>query len=157
MIYKNKVTFFIEAKSFVSQVPVAGNIPDFSGIKEPTLSILQAAWEAGKDNIEIIPDPEPIPEAKIPDWQGFGYSVSQNPSLFLLLESSPKFYLIYSYFPLFANNFNESLVLAFIATWEIFRTTITWSETTITELNTLLIAFNIPMQLNNNGSININN
>lgn len=52
----------------ITLLPLVNGKPDFTGIEEPTLSILQAAWEAGEDNVEIIPDPEPIPEIKNPDW-----------------------------------------------------------------------------------------
>lgn len=70
MITRNSQTVFIETFGAKTVLPWLGNAPDFTGIEEPTLSILQAAWEAGKDNIEIISDPEPIPEIKNPDWDG---------------------------------------------------------------------------------------
>lgn len=67
---QNSQTVFIEFANTITSLSWVNNAPDFTGIEEPTLSILQAAWEAGKDNIEIIPDPEPIPEIKNPDWDG---------------------------------------------------------------------------------------
>lgn len=68
IIQSNQLNLKVQGFSFL--IPWLNNAPDFTGIEEPTLSILQAAWEAGKDNIEIIPDPEPIPEIKNPDWDG---------------------------------------------------------------------------------------
>ena len=67
---RNTTTLFLQSSNSTTPIPWVNNAPDFTGITEPTLSILQAAWEAGKDNIEIIPDPEPIPEIKNPDWEG---------------------------------------------------------------------------------------
>lgn len=42
-------------------------MPDFSGIEEPTLSILQTAWEEGK--FQIINNPPPKVGIKTPNWQ----------------------------------------------------------------------------------------
>lgn len=46
--------------SFV--LPYVGNAPDFSSFTEPTLSILQKAWQdfinSGQE-LEVVPDPEP--------------------------------------------------------------------------------------------------
>lgn len=67
---RNSTTLFLESLNATTQLPWVADAPDFTGITEPTLSVLRAAWEAGKDNIEIIPDPEPIPEIKNPDWDG---------------------------------------------------------------------------------------
>ena len=69
---RNSTTLFLESLNATTLLPWVNNAPDFTGIEEPTLSILQTAWEAGKDSIEIIPDPEPIPipEIKNPDWEG---------------------------------------------------------------------------------------
>ena len=67
---RNSTTLFLQSSNSTTPIPWVNNAPDFTGFEEPTLSILQAAWEAGKDNIEIIPDPEPIPEIKNPDWEG---------------------------------------------------------------------------------------
>jgi hypothetical protein len=50
-------------------VPVIDGVPDLSGYGEPTLSILQDAFDAG--NSEIIPDPEPIVETLPPNWLQF--------------------------------------------------------------------------------------
>lgn len=43
--------------------------PDYAGINDPALSILQAAY--GEGNYEIIPEPEPIQESIVPDWDEF--------------------------------------------------------------------------------------
>lgn len=45
----------------ITPLPWVDNAPDFSGITEPTLSVLVAAYEAQKGSIVIIPDPEPEP------------------------------------------------------------------------------------------------
>ena len=50
-------------------VNLVNNVPDLSAFGEPSLSILQAAFERG--DYEIIPDPEPIVEPVVPNWAGF--------------------------------------------------------------------------------------
>lgn len=64
----------IESLNARTTLSWTGTEPDFTGISEPTLSILKAAWEEGKNNIQIISDPEPIPEIKNPDWDGLAIS-----------------------------------------------------------------------------------
>jgi len=44
--------------------------PVWDNVYLPELPKLQAAWESGKDNIEIIPDIEPQLEITLPDWNG---------------------------------------------------------------------------------------
>jgi hypothetical protein len=64
---RNSTTIFIESASndpaspCITPVPWVNNAPDFTGITEPTLSVLVAVYEAGKDNIVVIADPVPIP------------------------------------------------------------------------------------------------
>jgi hypothetical protein len=68
MITRNSQTVCIETPGAKTVLPWVNNEPDFTGITDPTLSVLQNAWEAGKNNIEVIPDPEPIPVVITPDW-----------------------------------------------------------------------------------------
>ena len=50
-------------------VNVIDGIPDFSPYSEPTLSILQSAFDEG--NYTVIPDPEPIVEPVVANWLQF--------------------------------------------------------------------------------------
>ena len=67
---RNSTTLFLESLNALTPLPWVNNAPDFTGIEEPTLSVLINVWETEKDNIEIIPDPEPVAEIKIPYWEG---------------------------------------------------------------------------------------
>ena len=70
---RNTTTLFLQSSNSITPISWINNAPDFTGIEEPTLSVLQKAWndflESGEE-LEIIPDPEPIPEIKNPDWEG---------------------------------------------------------------------------------------
>jgi hypothetical protein len=61
-------------------VPWTNNVPDFTGITEPTLSVLRAAYEASKGNIVIIPDTEAetVSLEPMPDWDGFKNHLDNN-------------------------------------------------------------------------------
>lgn len=57
-------------------VPWVEDSPDFSAFSEPTLSVLQKAWQDFLDSgeeLEIISDPEPPSPA--PDWTNFNLSL----------------------------------------------------------------------------------
>lgn len=70
MISKDSSHFYIQYLGFITVLGIVNNAPDFTKQKDPTLSILQEAWEKGKDSIEVIPDPEPTPIVTTPDWGG---------------------------------------------------------------------------------------
>ena len=69
---RNSNTLFLESPNAITPVPWVNNAPDFTGFTEPTLSVLQDAYQANINNIVIIPDPitEP-PSPPQPDWDGF--------------------------------------------------------------------------------------
>ena len=67
---RNSTTIWIPTLNAITPIPWVNNDPDFSGISEPTLSVLQASYEAQKDNIVVIPDPIPEPPTITPDWDG---------------------------------------------------------------------------------------
>jgi hypothetical protein len=67
---RDSTTIWIESPNAITPLPWVDGAPDFTGITEPTLSVLQDAYEAGKDNIEVIPDPIPVPPIAVPDWMG---------------------------------------------------------------------------------------
>jgi hypothetical protein len=73
---RNATTIFIESLSgdianpCITPIPWLKNAPDFTGIAEPTLSVLKAAYEASKDNVVVIADPA-LPQILQPDWEGF--------------------------------------------------------------------------------------
>ena len=69
----NSTTIFLESPGAITPIPWVNNVPDFSGITEPTLSVLVKAWNdflATAEELEIIPDPDPFVEPAIPDWDG---------------------------------------------------------------------------------------
>lgn len=70
----NSTTLFLESPNATTPVAWVNNEPDFRSFTEPTLSVLQKAWqdflESGQE-LEIIPDPEPILEPPTPDWDSF--------------------------------------------------------------------------------------
>ena len=69
---RNSNTLFLESPNAITPVPWVNNAPDFTGFTEPTLSVLQDAYQANINNIVIIPDPitEP-PSPPQPDPKGF--------------------------------------------------------------------------------------
>lgn len=72
---RNSFTIWIESPNAVTPVPWVNGAPNFSGITEPTLSVLQAAYESEKDNITVIPDPIPDPPVITPDWDALNASL----------------------------------------------------------------------------------
>ena len=71
---RNSTTLFLESPCATTLINWVDNAPDFSNFTEPTLSVLQTAWQEFVDSgeeLEIIPDP--IPEITTPasDWDGF--------------------------------------------------------------------------------------
>lgn len=59
---------YIQTTGAITPVKLVDNVPDWLGIEDPSLSILQAAFADG--NYEIIPDPEPIEESPLLNWDG---------------------------------------------------------------------------------------
>jgi hypothetical protein len=72
---RNSTTIFIESSSgdianpCITPIPWLKNAPDFTGITEPTLSVLKAVYESSKDNVVVVADP--VPQILQPDWEGF--------------------------------------------------------------------------------------
>jgi len=60
---RNSTTIYIEtetgdpAKPCITPLSWLNNAPDFSSATEPSLSVLKSAYERGKNNIVVIPDP----------------------------------------------------------------------------------------------------
>lgn len=67
---RDSKNIWIESLNAITALPWINGSPDFSGFVDPTLSILRSAYEAQKDNIEIIPDPILEPVIPPPDWDG---------------------------------------------------------------------------------------
>lgn len=70
---RNSTTLFLTSPGAITPLPWVSNAPDFSAFTEPTLSVLQNAWQDFLDSggeLEIIPDPEPFVEPTTPDWDG---------------------------------------------------------------------------------------
>jgi hypothetical protein len=64
---------YVYVESFGTTTPVPVNSegnPIWDGYSGRTLQVLQDAYERGKDDIVIIPDPEPILILIQPDWNG---------------------------------------------------------------------------------------
>lgn len=56
--------------------------PDFTGFDGASLEVRESAWQNfidGEDELEIIPDPEPIQESVIPNWDGFNAYMLTDP------------------------------------------------------------------------------
>ena len=79
---RNSKILFLESPNAVTPVAWVNNAPDFSSFTEPTLSVLQQAWQefldSGKE-LELIPDPEPIPEPLPANWDNFNLQMMSNP------------------------------------------------------------------------------
>jgi hypothetical protein len=78
---RNSTTLFLESPNATTPIAWVNSEPDFSNYTEPTLSVLQKAWqdflESGEE-LEIIPDPEPIPELPQPNWDNFTVMMMSN-------------------------------------------------------------------------------
>lgn len=52
--------------------------PDFSGFSGASRAVRENAWQeflnSGQE-LEVIPDPEPVPEPTTPDWDGFNAAI----------------------------------------------------------------------------------
>ena len=46
-------------------IPWVSNAPSFLGFSDPTLTVLQNAWNVGKNDIQIVPD-DPVIEPFLP-------------------------------------------------------------------------------------------
>jgi len=68
-VKRDSSTIFIESQNATTPLPWFSNAPDFSAISEPTLSVLKAAWERDKSNIQVIADPVITPPVITPSWQ----------------------------------------------------------------------------------------
>jgi len=71
---RNSTILYLTSPGAVTPIPWVNNAPDFSQFNEPTLSVLVGAWQQFLDSgeeVEIIPDPEPIAEPVVPNWAGF--------------------------------------------------------------------------------------
>jgi hypothetical protein len=71
---RNSTTLFLESPNATTPVAWVDNAPDFSTFTDPTLSVLQKAWQDFLDSgeeLEIIPDPELIPEPPVANWDNF--------------------------------------------------------------------------------------
>jgi hypothetical protein len=71
---RNSTTLFLVSPGATTPIPWVNGAPDFSAFTEPTLSVLQNSWQAFLDSgqeLEVVPDPEPIVEPPTPNWDGF--------------------------------------------------------------------------------------
>ena len=75
---RNSNIVFIESPSSdsnypcITPIPWINSAPDFTGITEPTLSILQASWQAfvaSGDELVVIADPVPTPVIRTIDMR----------------------------------------------------------------------------------------
>ena len=68
---RNSTTLYLQSPGATTPISWVNNAPDFSAFTEPTLSVLQKAWQDFLDSgeeLEVIPDPEPVPEPVVPNW-----------------------------------------------------------------------------------------
>jgi hypothetical protein len=70
---RTSTLIYLESENAITILPWINNQPGFASIEEPTLSVLQKAWndflESGEE-LEVILDPESIPVINNPDWVG---------------------------------------------------------------------------------------
>lgn len=90
---RNSATLFLQSYGTTTPVPWIDGSPDFSAFTEPTKSVLEKAWtdfvESGAE-VEIIPDPEPVQEALVPNWQQWQLAILSNSSVVQAFEVLPK-------------------------------------------------------------------
>ena len=76
----NTTTLFLQSPNAITPIAWVNNQPDLSQFSEPTLSVLQKAWQDFLDSgeeLEIIPDSEPYIEPPVANWDNFnGYMLS---------------------------------------------------------------------------------
>lgn len=82
---RNSVTLFLESPNTITPVPWVDDAPDFSGFTEPTLSVLQKAWDDFEGELEVIPDPEP-PAPPI-NWDGLVNAIAYDPNAYTLVTN----------------------------------------------------------------------
>lgn len=83
---RNSTTLFLMSPGATTPIPWENNAPDFSGFTEPTLSVLRQAWQEFVDSgelLEIIPDPEPVVEPLVPNWDAFNLYLFSDPQFIL--------------------------------------------------------------------------
>lgn len=72
-MYRNSTTLYLISPGAISPVPWVNDAPDLRQFTDPTLSVLEQSWQAFLDSgeeLEIIPDPEPVAEPPVLDWDG---------------------------------------------------------------------------------------
>ena len=75
---RTSTIIYLESPNAITLVQWVNNAPDFSGIAEPTLSVLQRAWQdflASGEEIEVIPFLEQESDPVVPDWNGFNFAL----------------------------------------------------------------------------------
>jgi len=80
---RNSTTLFLTSPGATTPIPWINNAPDFSAFTEPTLSVLLKAWQdfiTSGGELEIIPDPVPVVEQPVPNWDGFNAVLIQDPA-----------------------------------------------------------------------------
>ena len=93
---RNSTHLFLESPNAITPIPWINGVPDFTGFTEPTLSVLQQSWQEFLDSgeeLEVIPDPEPMPEPVVPNWDGFNATmlsnVAFNQTMGMVMQSAP--------------------------------------------------------------------
>ena len=91
---RNNYFIYIETPSgnidfpSITPLPWDGSEPDFTGIDEPTLSVLQKAWNdflVSGDELEVIEDAPIFATTEYPDWDGLSKRcITPDDSLFAL-------------------------------------------------------------------------
>lgn len=69
MISQNSSGFIFKRNTCTITIPKLNGAPDWSVISEPTLSLLQADYEAAEE-IATVPDPVPFTTPVVADWDG---------------------------------------------------------------------------------------
>lgn len=142
----------IQSPGATTWLPWNGTEPDFSQFEEPSLSVIKEAWKAGKNNIEVIPDPILIVELPEPNWQGFGGALQQS-QVYISNISNPFLLTITAFIIQFAGSGdNPRLYPSFSIAWGGFVQSINgFSEIERNEINTACSVFNMTFSVGVDG------
>lgn len=124
--------------------------PIWDGLSEPSLSILQNAYQQG--DYEIIADPEPVEEPITPDWTPFNFQLFNNPAFvgYGLAANSVNPFLLPALVERYGLVAKDGLFESgFPAYWQAFCDALGVSVEHRTQWANLAVSFNLPVDFIN--------